>query len=269
MRRKWISKIVIFFFILQMVIPVIGLMIFSIDNEGLFTLSSYQTLFTDPSFLSSLMNSLGISLVSVVLTILLVTPPIWYGYLYSPRILRVLEAMSFITFVLPGVVLGLAYVQFFSNPPFALAGTPTLLPFAFTLFGMPYYMQSVLNRLRHSEAKLYHDVARSLGSSNLRSLLRVQVPLLAPGILIGSILVFSIGMGEFTITQLTTGGSFMTLPIYLQVDFQNNPLAGAAMAVIALLIAIVLVSLTLGTFRRRKKRREAIHVNHSSVEQAV
>ena len=268
MPSKVLQKVVLAVFLLQMTIPVIGLVVFSVDNEGLFDLSSYAALFSDPSFQMALLRSMVISLISVALAIILLTPPIWYGFLYSARLLRAMEALSFLTFVLPAVVLGLAYVQFFSNPPFALAGTPILLPFAFTLFGMPYYMQAVLNRLRHADAKVYHDVARSLGSSSAHSLWKVQVPLMAPGILIGSVLVFSIGMGEFTITQLTTGGSYMTLPIYLQVDFQNNPLTGAAMAVVALVIAIAGVFLALGAFSGRK-RRSVTRVGHRTTEQAL
>jgi len=252
--HKWITRLILTIFIMTSAIPLIGLIIFSVDNEGLVQLQSYSSLFTDPSFQQSLVRSLSISLLSVALTVLMITPPIWYGFLYSPKMLRVVEGLSFIPFVLPAVVLGLAYVQFFSNPPLDLAGTPTLLPFAFTLFGMPYYIQSVLNRLRHMDARVFHEAAQSLGSAPFWSFWRVQFPLLLPGILVGSVLVFSIGMGEFTITQLTTGGSFMTLPIYLQVGFQNNPLTGAAMAVVSMVIAIVGVFGAIGTFSPRRRR---------------
>ena len=250
MRHNWITWTIVTLFILEVAAPVVGLVIFSVDNDGLVGLQSYSGLLSDTSFQHALLRSLAIALVSVALAVLLLTPPIFYGYLYSPRLLRVVEALSFVTFVLPAVVLGLAYVQFFSNPPLALAGTPTLLPFAFTLFGMPYYVQAVQNRLRLTDARLFAEAARSLGSSAWRSFWRIQFPVLGPGVLVGSVLVFSISMGEFTITQLTTGGSFMTLPIYLQVGFQNDPLTGAAMAVVGMAIAVGGVFATLGTFSR-------------------
>ncbi|KUO94667.1 ABC transporter permease [Ferroacidibacillus organovorans] len=260
MLHKLLTRAILAVFLIGMVIPVLGLLIFSIDNQGLFTLQNYSALFSDPSFQQALVNSIGISLTSVALAIVLFTPPLWYGYLFNPRMMRVMEGLSFITFVLPAVVLGLAYVQFFSNPPFALAGTPTLLPFAFALFGMPYYIQAVLNRLRHTDVRIYHEAVQSLGGSAWTSFWRIQFQAMAPGILIGSILVFSIGMGEFTITQLTTGGSFMTLPIYLQVGFQNNPLTGAAMAVIGMGIAIGGVFVTLFALSRRNRGvRDAAH----------
>ncbi|WP_067619968.1 ABC transporter permease [Alicyclobacillus acidiphilus] len=252
--HKWFVRIILTLFILQMALPVFGLVLFTFEGGGNFSVSPYTQLFTDSAFWSACLQSLVISVLSVALAIVLITPAIWYGYMYYPQILRVIEGFSFISFVIPAVVLGLAYVQFFSGPPLALAGTPALLPFAFTLLGMPYYVQAILNRLRLMDAKTYHDAARSLGSSAWRSLLQIQAPLLRTGIVNGSILVFSMGAGEFTITDLTTGGSYTTLPVYIQVAFGNTPLEGSAMAVFSIVISALLVFLAMGAFGR--KRRE-------------
>ncbi len=250
---KWVGRVILVLFCVQMLVPVFGLVLFTITGGGPASLAPYAQLFSDPAFWSASLQSLVISLLGVALAIVLLTPSVWYAYMYHPRWLRVIEGLSFISFVLPAVVLGLAYVQFFSNPPLALAGTPTLLPFAFTLLGMPYYVQALLNRLRLMDAKTFHDAARSLGSSTLRSLLQIQAPLLRSGILNGSILVFSMGAGEFTITDLTTGGSYTTLPIYIQVAFQNNPLEGSAMAVFSLVISALLVFIALALIGRTRK----------------
>ena len=185
---KWFGRIVLALFSLQMIVPVFGLVLFTITGGGATSLVPYWQLFQDSSFWMASLQSLVISLFAVTLAIVLLTPSVWYAYMYHPRLLRIIEGLSFISFVLPAVVLGLAYVQFFSNPPFALAGTPALLPFAFTLLGMPYYVQAVLNRLRLMDARIFHDAAKSLGSSTLRSLLQIQAPLLRPGILNGAIL---------------------------------------------------------------------------------
>lgn len=251
--HKWLLRILLFLFVLQMVLPVMGLIVFTIANGGHPSLLSYQQLFSDPAFWSACVRSLTMSVLSVLLAIVLLTPPVWYAFMYFPRLLRVLEGVSFASFVLPAVVLGLAYVQFFSSGPLALAGTPALLPFAFTLLGMPYYVQAVLNRLRLMDARTFHDAACSLGCSTFRSLWSIQVPLLKSGILNGAILVFSMGAGEFTITQLTTGGSYVTLPIYINVVFQNNPLVGGAMAVFSILISAALVFIALGVLGRTRR----------------
>jgi putative spermidine/putrescine transport system permease protein len=236
-----------------MLIPLLGLVSFTLEDKGHISFDAYSKLFTDHDFGQAVLRSIVISVLSVLFSIVLLTPTVWYAYLRYPRFLKVIEGLSFIPFVLPGVVLGLGYVQFFSDGPLALAGTPDLLPFAYTLLAMPYYIQALLNRLRMVDAKTFHDAAQSLGSSNFRAWWRVQVPLLKPGILNGSVLVFTISMGEFAITQLTTGGSYMTLPIYLQMSFQDNPVQGSAMALFSLLISVASVFITLGTLSRGKK----------------
>ncbi|MCL6547558.1 MAG: ABC transporter permease subunit [Alicyclobacillus sp.] len=250
---KWMARVVLFLFLVQMMLPIIGLLVFSADDGGRASVTGYAKLFADSGFQQALLRSLVISALTVLLCIVLVTPPVWYAYMYHPRLLRLLEGVSFISFVIPAVVLGLGYVQFFSDPPFALAGTPDLLPFAFSLLAMPFYIQAVLNRLRFYDARTYHDAAQSLGSGSVSAWWRIQLPLMKPGIVNGSVLVFSMAMGEFTITQLTTGGSYITLPIYLQVMFDNNPVLGAALAVIVFAIAAVGVFLVLGTIPRARR----------------
>lgn len=253
MLRKSLTKAVLLLFAVEMLIPIIGLFVFSLKSGSHLSFIGYSGLLTDPTFHQALLNSIIISLITIFLSIALLTPPIWYAYMHYPAIVRIIEGLSFLPFVLPGVVLGLGYVQFFSNPPFAWAGTPYLLPFAFTLMGMPYYLQAVLNRLQLVDAKTYHEASQSLGASKLRSLLQVHMPLLRPGIINGAILIFSISMGEFAITQLTTGGSYMTLAIYLQVLFQDNPVQGSAMAIISLLIAVLAVFVSIFGVSGNKK----------------
>lgn len=241
----WHKLLVRFFlalFLIQMLLPIVGLVMFSTqDGKGHATLAVYTRLFSDQGFQQALERSAVISLLTVVLSIVLLTPPIWYAYMHHPRVLRVLTGISYLPFVLPAVVLGLGYVQFFSNPPLALAGTPTLLPFAFTLLAMPFYLQAVLNRLQFMDAKTFQEASESLGGSLWQSWVRVHLPLLRPGIINGSALVFSMSMGEFAITQLTTGGSFISLPIALQVAFGNDPVGGSAMAVVVFAIAALAV----------------------------
>lgn len=260
MLHKLAVRALLTLFLTQMLLPIVGLVSFSTQGEpGHPSLAAYTQLFSDAQFQHALARSLVISLVTVVLSIVLLTPPVWYAYMHHPRILRFLGAVSYLPFILPAVVLGLGYVQFFSNPPLALAGTPDLLPFAFTLLAMPFYLQAVLNRLQFMDARTFHEAAQSLGSSLWQSWLRVHLPLLRPGIINGSALVFSMSMGEFAITQLTTGGSFISLPIALQVAFGNNPVAGSAMAVLVFAIAALAVFVVLAGGSLSKSRPAPVH----------
>lgn len=267
MLHKSLVRIVFVLFLLQMLIPIVGLVVFSTTDNGHLSFAVYGRLFADPEFQHALERSAVISALTVLLSAALLTPPIWSAYMHHPRLLRLLTGLSYLPFVLPAVVLGLGYVQFFSDPPFALAGTPDLLPFAFTLLSMPFFIQAVLNRLQFMDAKTYQEAAQSLGSSTWYAWFKIHLPLLRPGIINGAALVFSMSMGEFTITQLTTGGSFITLPISLQVAFGNDAVSGSAMAVLVFAIAAIAVFLVLGGAPVRKKQRKPDKLGASTVQE--
>ncbi len=259
MFEKWIYRIVIVLFLTQVLVPFVGLVQFSIQGAGTTpTLSSFQQLIVNPLFSGSLLNSLFLALCTVILSIGIFTPPVWHAYLYAPKVLRVIEAVSFVPFVVPAVVLALAYVQFFSSGLLNLVGTPYLLPFAFALLGMPFYVQVLLNRLRHTDALSLHEAAQSLGATGVYAFMKIQLPLLRSGMINGGLLIFTISIGEFTITQLTTGGSYNTLPLYLMIAFTNNPLEGSAMAVLTLVLAVmgVVAALFFASDKRRRVKGE-------------
>ena len=259
MFEKWLYRVFIALFLLQVLLPFVGLIQFTlVGGSGALSFASFATLFSDPSFALSLFNSLWLAGAAVLLSIVIFTPPVWHAYLYAPKLLRVIEAVSFVPFVVPAVVLALAYVQFFSSGPLNLVGTPYLLPFAFALLGMPFYVQVFLNRLRHADARAVHEAAQTLGASDVQAFIRIQLPLLRSGIINGSLLVFTISIGEFTITQLTTGGSYVTLPLYLLITFTNNPLEGSAMAVVTLFLAVAGVVAALAAASGRRRRMDAV-----------
>lgn len=271
MFEKWLYRTLILLFLLQVSVPFVGLIQFTLEGgTGAVSLSGFAALFSDPSFLTSLLNSMWLAIAAVVLAIAVFTPPVWHAHLYAPKLLRVIEALSFTPFVVPAVVLALAYVQFFSSGPLDLVGTPDLLPFAFALIGMPFYVQVLLNRLRHVDARSVHEAAQTLGANDFQAFVRIQLPALRPGIINGSLLVFTIAIGEFTVTQLTTGGSYSTLPLYLMITFTNNPLEGSAMAILTLLLALVgVVSALFAASGRHRRVRSRISPEEAPAIHAI
>ncbi len=107
--------------------------------------------------------------------------------------------------------------------------------------GLPYMFRAVWSRISTVKATVLAEAAETLGSPFCNTVLRVVVPSLLPGILSGSLLVFSLSLGEFTVTQLTAGGSLVTFPIYMQTAFQDSPAQGALAAVLSYGVASGLV----------------------------
>lgn len=80
------------------------------------------------------------------------------------------------------------------------------------------------------------DMARSLGANRLQMFWHVSIPLARRGLLSGLLLAFARALGEFGATIMVFGWQpkQITLPISIYADFEQNQLASATAAVVAL-----------------------------------
>src|SRR5205085_7540545 len=86
------------------------------------------------------------------------------------------------------------------------------------------------------------EAARDLGASPFGAFLRVTLPLLAPGILAGALLVFTISIDDYVITSFVAGVGATTLPlqIYSMLKVGVTPEVNAVSALLlAVTIALV------------------------------
>ena len=101
----------------------------------------------------------------------------------------------------------------------------------------------------------YESVARSLGASKWQSFRHVLLPLIFPGVLSASVMVFAFTFGAYEIPALLGASHPQTLPVmaykaYTNVDLAARPQAMAMSIVIAVLSAIMIVLYTRATRAR-------------------
>src|SRR5699024_3400410 len=100
------------------------------------------------------------------------------------------------------------------------------------------------------------NASRGLGSSRIQTFFKITFPLTIPGMIAGSVLVFSLSTGSY-ITPLLVGGRMqplLSLSVYSQImQTFNLPLA-AAMS-FTLLIAVIIVIGALGFALKRWEAR--------------
>lgn len=102
----------------------------------------------------------------------------------------------------------------------------------------------------------YEDEARTLGASALRALLRVQLPLVAPGLAAASFLALLVGWSDYIVTLVVGGGRLVTLPVLVASNAAgtgNEPVV-AALSVAAIVPPLVLLG-AVGLLGRRGRRR--------------
>lgn len=241
--RLW-RPVVLGAFVVFMTVPLLATFLFSVSTrwdrsvwpEGL-TTAWWVRVVGRPAFRDTLTNSLVIALISVGAAILLVTPATYWARLRTPRARPWIELFAIVPFGLPGVVLALSLIRFYSNVPIPLVNTPAILVAAYLVLTLPFMYRSVANALDGVDARTLTEAAQSLGAGPVRALVLVILPNIASGLLNGSLLVFSTVFAEFTLANLLIGSRFKTFPIYLVEFTRFDARQASALAIISFGIA--------------------------------
>jgi len=257
MNLFWRS-IILILFLAFMIIPVIATLIFSISTrwdrtllpEGL-TLEWWGKVTTRGAFRLTLRNSFFISLATALALGVLVTPAAYWAHFRNPKSKVIFEIMSALSFGIPGVILALSLIRFYSGIPLPLINTPNILLFACMELSFPFMYRPVANALDSIDVRTLTEASQSLGGSWFQTLLRVILPNITPGVLSGFLLVFSTVFAEFTLTNLLVGARFKTFPIYLVEFTRFDGRQASALAVISFVVAWVVSLLIIWITGRR------------------
>jgi molybdate transport system permease protein len=161
----------------------------------------------------------------VSLTLLLLAAPLaWVLARYDFRGKRLLESILLLPLVLPPTVLGFYLLLLLGkNGPiadwtgFTLAFTFTGIWIGSVIFNTPLALNNYREAFRSIDPDLI-ATARTLGASRWRIAREIVLPLAAPGLLSGTLLVFSHVLGEFGVVLMIGGslpGETQVLSIYI------------------------------------------------------
>jgi putative spermidine/putrescine transport system permease protein len=229
-------------FLFYMLLPIISTYVFSVATrwdrtilpEG-YTLQFYERASQSSYFNITLRNSLILSLTTVLVSLVIIIPTVYWVHLRLTGAKPLLDLLMILPFGIPTVVLALALVQVYNFPP--LARSPFLLIGAVVVYSMPFMYRPVSNALQAIDSHTLTEAGQSLGANVLQILAEVIIPGILPGILSGSLLVFATVFAEFTLTSLIVGAKFKTFPLLLVEYTRINGNVAAAFSVISFTIA--------------------------------
>jgi len=187
-------------------------------------------------------NFYGKNLLNGVLHLPLVLPPVAVGY------------VLLLTLGRNGPVGGWLYDTFGVSVAFTWQGAVV----ASAVMAFPLMVRAIRLSLETVDRRL-EAAARTLGSGPVRIFLTVTLPLIAPGVLTGSILAFARSLGEFgaTITFVSNiAGETRTLPLALFTLAQTPGGESGALRLAAISVALAMIALlaseaTAGRLRHR------------------
>lgn len=111
---------------------------------------------------------------------------------------------------------------------------------------------AVLQNIRRS----YHDAARDLGAGPMTTFLKVTFPLSLPGVIAGSLIVFTLSVSAYVTPAILSGGNetVMSMLIFQQYASVFNFPFGAALAVGLLVTTMILIIFYLLAVERQRAR---------------
>lgn len=229
----------------------------SLQQGGDWTLANYRDALTQRSILEAMLNSIVLSVGTVVLCAGVGVPLAFLFERYTFPGRRVFSVLAALPLVLPPLVGTIAFIfllgesgifartiqQLFnlSAAPWSLRGWPALLLFhTYTMY--PFFYVLTGAGLRRIDASLAES-ARSLGANRFVVLKRVVLPQLTPSLVAAALLTFMTSMASFS-APLFFGGSVRVLTLEVYSARQRGDLVQAVtetviLAVISLIALVV------------------------------
>jgi len=236
--------------------PLLTVMIFSFNNTpnpGIpftgFTVHWYVDVVQDPGFHRALGTSLTIAAISVAGAMLLGLP----AALALARRQFVLGHFTmlaiFAPISVPGVVIGASLLATFITLGVKLGVATTAA--AHVMLVIPFIIQVIRARLEKIDPRV-EEAARDLGSSPMRVLRTVTLPILATAVLAAGILAAAISLDELLVTNFTIGTN-ATVPVWISSQMRIG-LTPALNAVAILMLVGSLGSIAIGASATRRNR---------------
>ncbi|HTN70441.1 MAG TPA: iron ABC transporter permease, partial [Methylomirabilota bacterium] len=173
----------------------------SFEAISLFTLKNYITAIHYPKITDSIKNSILLGLGSASVVMMLTTLASWILVRSKLRGRWLLDLLTTVPLLFPGIVMGLAILRFYLIVPIPIYGTLWILLVAFITRYIPYgirYTHSGLLQL-HRELE---EAAYASGASWSNCMRRIILPLLTPSFLGGWVFVFLLSAKELSMSIL-------------------------------------------------------------------
>jgi iron(III) transport system permease protein len=207
---------------------------------------NYRRLFSEAERLRPMVNSLWMAAVSTGVAVALAVVAGWLVVRQRVWLRRAIEALLALPWALPGTVFAIALAITFSvHAPlqlrFVLVGTAVILPLAYLVRALPLTGRGILAAYRQLDPSL-EEAAASLGAGRWRTLTRVTLPQLKPGLAAGASLAFVAGLGDIvaSIVLYTYETRPVSIEILSSLRLSETGVAAAFGVVLMLVSAVVL-----------------------------
>jgi putrescine transport system permease protein len=236
-------------------LPIVLLVVFSFNESRLvtvwggFSTKWYVSLFSNPGLMDAAWVTARVAVISATVATVLGTMAALVLTRHTRFRGRILfSGMVFAPLVMPEVITGLSLLLLFVAVGLDRGFLTVTL--AHVTFSMCFVAVVVQSRLVTFDRSL-EEAAMDLGAPPVTTFFQITLPVIAPAIVSGWLLAFTLSLDDLVIASFTTGPGATTLPIriYSEVRLGVKPEINAISTLMIAFVAIVVVAASLLTKR--------------------
>ncbi len=245
---------------LYMGIPLAATVIFSLGSKlhsisapSPISFSAYLNIFSDPKFGNNLWFSVGVGLLTIVISTLLLVPLIYWVQLRMPYLRSVIEFMTLLPIVIPAIVLVFGLLAQYRNSYLTNGDTGlyVLLTGSYVVIAFPYTYRPINTAFQAINVKVLTEAAQSLGAGWFTIIVRVILPNVWGGVLNAAFITLAIALGEFTISNALAQSTFSNYLFNIQTKIYEP----AAFTVVAFILTWFFIAVLQQVTQRPSQRR--------------
>ena len=147
----------------------------------------------------------------------------------------VIDLLMMVPYLVPGIVMAIGYVTTFRFERFDLTGTAMIIIMIYFIRRLPYGVRSTTSSLRQVKPSI-EEAAINLGANPLKAFATITVPLILPGLIVGSLMSFITAINELSSTLILYRAGTVTMPVKIYVSVLDGEFGiAAALSTILLL----------------------------------
>ena len=215
--------------------PLFGTLDFSLRMvKGQYSLEAYQLVLADPKFLESFRYSAVMGIITVLVSIVIFLPTVYWIHLRLPQVRPVIEIITLLPFMVPVIVYVFGLIRTFSRPPFLFTLTPTgtdiLICAGYVVLAMPYMYRAIDIGMRSIDVHTLTEAAESLGSNRFQVIINVILPNLRIALLSGALISFAMVIGELILGDFLVRPALGPYMVEMGKNYAYQPAALAMMS---------------------------------------
>lgn len=274
MKRKIPYMIVfpgVILLLLFMILPLINSIWPTFSTEAGFSISRYIDFLTDSYNRGIMLRTLRVSLIVTLVSAILGIPAAYYIAGVSKKWKGILMAMTMFPLLTNSVIRSFAWINILGQSglinstlmnlgliekPISLLYTEFAIIIGSIYLFLPTMIMTLIGVMENIEGETL-EAAETLGASPFKAFYKIVLPLSVPGVIVGSILVFTGTLTAYTTPQLLGGNSNMMMAtfLYQQASALGN-WTNASMIALIMIVITLFVNKVMNFVAARIDRRE-------------